>query len=166
VKTRRHINFILLGIGIALLVWVSLVRPRNGEVQEISQTPWIGKHLASLTSIQPVLYHARFDLSGKYSALVFRGMAQEKTIQSFALEHGLARITNEIARTRLLSKLVDWKLDLQRFPIFNGPHDLCYAGKLDPDGHFQIQLCHQPGDDRFTGLVIATEANTAAPPQN
>ena len=161
----RPVTVALLAVGVAVLVWAGSVRPQNGEVQQISQTPLAGPYLAPLESIQPVLFHARLNLAGKIREVVFRGVTSQDNVGEFARVHKLVRVTNEVDRTRILSKLDEWNLDSVRFPIFNGAKDLCFTGWLD-NNKLLVQIAHRPGDDRFTGLVISNAVNTAALQRN
>jgi hypothetical protein len=170
-KPPRFATVFLLSLGVGLFVWIGAVRPRNGEVQRIADTPLIGPYLSPLDSIQPVLYHARLGLSGKIRAVLFRGMTSENNVHAFAVEHNLAPVTNEVSRAKFLSQSVEWKVDLQRFPIFNGPTDLCYTGAIPKNSQQLFQICHRPSDGRFTALAFndayfSSAANKAESPQN
>lgn len=156
-KRERRIIVVcvaLLAAGVGY--WKTGVRTGGGEVARITELPAIGQLLPPLESSQPALFRSIELYHHKGATLVFRGVTTAKNVEEFAAAHGLTRMTNETARAKFLPILKTWKLDPERFPLFNGPDDLCYVGRLPKGSKMAFQICHRPSDGRYTAMAMGS----------
>jgi hypothetical protein len=151
------IAFVVLLIP-GLIFWKSGIRTGNGEVARVAEVPFIGAHLAPLESTQPVLFRSIELLRQGSGTVVFRGSSSEKNIKEFAAAHDLKLMTNAAARAKFLPIVKSWKLDPERFPVFNTPDDLCYIGRVPKGSKQVLQICHRPSDGRFTAMAMGSPA--------
>jgi hypothetical protein len=140
-----------------LIYWKTGVRTGNSEAPKIAQVPFIGSLLSPLESTQPVLYRSIELPRRRSGTVVFRGVTSTENVKEFARTHDLKLMTNAAARVKFIPQIKSWKLDPDRFPLLNGPEDLCYIGRLPKGSKLVVQLCHRPADGRFTGLAMGTK---------
>lgn len=137
-----------------LAYWKTGIRTGNGEVQKISDTPLIGRHVSVLESTQPILYRSHEMLRRGMGTVIFRGVSAEANIRAFAETNGLRLMTNQSARAQMLPYTRFWKLNSERFPVFTNSTDLCYIGRIPKGSTCSFQICHRPSDGRFTAMAF------------